>query len=389
MGEYVARRGSARLPIRAPVTVKYPGVDEVYDETIANIGMAGMFVCADSPMPPGTLMHFELRPAENWRTLRGRGRVVWSRQHASKGQPTGMGVRFVELEDLARRGVRWMIETYQEDEARPFETWRVPERFARSGAGRPAADVLSTQEIPPLEGGDRRRTTPWLAVAAGIVALAMVGWLAFDSGGRSAPRTATPAADATATDATATDAASDAPAAVLPADGATAAERQEARGGEAPPAPTVAEPPTAAVAEPSTVAVAETPTAPVTSDASAADAVADSVADRLTRRARAWAEAWSSQDVVAYLSFYAPDFRPDGGATRETWAAQRRDRLTRPRFIEVEIEDVQVLEADGRRPSTVFRQSYTSDTFSDQVTKSLTWRQVNGRWLIVAERSAP
>jgi hypothetical protein len=37
----------------------------------------------------------------------------------------------------------------------------------------------------------------------------------------------------------------------------------------------------------------------------------------------------------------------------------------------------------------VFTQSYESNTFSDQVTKSLTWIRSEGSWRILSERSAP
>ena len=102
-----------------------------------------------------------------------------------------------------------------------------------------------------------------------------------------------------------------------------------------------------------------------------------------------WATAWSSQDIDRYLAFYAPEFVPDGGMSRPAWARQREDRLSRPAYIRVTAESVQVLDQASDTPRTVFTQVYASDTFSDQVTKSLTWARSEGSWRIISERAAP
>ena len=102
-----------------------------------------------------------------------------------------------------------------------------------------------------------------------------------------------------------------------------------------------------------------------------------------------WARAWSSQDVDRYLAFYAPEFRPESGLSRAAWARQRADRLTTPEYIRVGIDGVQVLDEGSATPRVVFTQSYESNTFGDQVTKSLTWSRSEGTWRIVSERAAP
>jgi adhesin transport system outer membrane protein len=117
---------------------------------------------------------------------------------------------------------------------------------------------------------------------------------------------------------------------------------------------------------------------PVPAGASASD-------DGLKSALDGWAAAWRSKDVPAYLAFYAPDFAPTGGLSREGWADQRRQRLSRRESIQLAIDDV-VLKTTGKdSASTVFRQGYRSGTYGDVVTKQLDWRRVDGKWKIVAE----
>lgn len=136
--------------------------------------------------------------------------------------------------------------------------------------------------------------------------------------------------------------------------------------------PVVARPPLAA-GEP----VAERPAG----ERNAAEEVAAAIA--------AWADAWSGQRVADYLAFYAPDFRTPDGLDRSAWEAQRRQRLTRPRSIEVEIRDLAVRLDGADRAEARFDQSYRSDVFADRVTKILEMGRRGGVWRILAERAEP
>ncbi len=363
MDQYAARRGSARLPIGAAITLRYPGVEDVFDETVGDIGMAGMFVQSESPMPAGTLMHFELRPSPQWRMLRGRGRVVWARHQATEpGKPTGMGVRFIELDERARRGIRWLIETYQAVGDRPFETWTIPHQFARPGGATPPA-LHSTQKVEPVPAAPETQPLPrvtleradatnraarWPWLAAGLILLTGLGWVLL----RGPESSTTEPVES---------AALDVPAAAAPTSG------------QSPPAGAPATEPPAARVDP------EPP-------AAAAQPQLESVLAQLVGE---WAAAWSSQDPERYLAFYAEDFVPDRGVSRGAWERQRRQRLRAPEFVRVDTESIQVLEGSSDTPRTVFTQRYESDTFADQVTKSLTWGRSDGSWRILSERSAP
>ncbi len=102
---------------------------------------------------------------------------------------------------------------------------------------------------------------------------------------------------------------------------------------------------------------------------------------------RDWAAAWSRQDVDAYLSHYAADFRPPGGASHTVWKEQRRERLLRPRSISVEISELEVIPRDSRHVQATFVQDYRANHYRDRVTKTLYLMRAGGEWRIVRELS--
>lgn len=97
----------------------------------------------------------------------------------------------------------------------------------------------------------------------------------------------------------------------------------------------------------------------------------------------AWAEAWSRRDVDAYLAAYASDFA-SSGMTREAWEAQRRERITSPKTIDVQISNLKI-DQQGDSASATFRQAYRSDLLSSTVTKTLKLALQNGQWRIISE----
>ncbi len=109
----------------------------------------------------------------------------------------------------------------------------------------------------------------------------------------------------------------------------------------------------------------------------------------IVQAVRDWAAAWSSQDVDAYLGAYADDFLPPADMSRQEWAAQRRERVGSPEFIEVSVDNIRVHTLDTDHVQARFSQDYSSDTYSDSVTKTLLMKRADGddRWLIVEEHS--
>lgn len=99
-----------------------------------------------------------------------------------------------------------------------------------------------------------------------------------------------------------------------------------------------------------------------------------------------WAKAWSAKDADAYLAYYAPGFQVPGGEPRAAWEATRRDRITKPKSIEVTVGSPKVsFDANGRAIVS-FRQGYKSDTLNTSGAKTLILAKNNERWQIVQER---
>ena len=98
-----------------------------------------------------------------------------------------------------------------------------------------------------------------------------------------------------------------------------------------------------------------------------------------------WRRAWMAQEVDAYLAFYAPDFRPASGLSHQAWVAQRRVRVRRPKFIDIQLSDITIEPLTQMRVATTFRQRYRSDRIADVVTKRLIWEKRGDGWVIVKE----
>ncbi len=129
------------------------------------------------------------------------------------------------------------------------------------------------------------------------------------------------------------------------------------------------------VPEPKPAKGAAAPAAPKLDDAAAAKLVQD------------WAAAWATKDADKYLAFYAPDFSPEGGSSRQSWEAQRRARIAKPRSIRITVSGFRVAPLDNGRAEVAFTQDYESDVLSNHATKVLELSQTQGAWRIRREYS--
>lgn len=103
---------------------------------------------------------------------------------------------------------------------------------------------------------------------------------------------------------------------------------------------------------------------------------------------RRWADAWAKKDVATYLSFYGRKFTPPGNQGRGQWEQQRHRALTRPKWIKVELGDLEVART-GDQVRLEFVQTYRSDVFRDQVRKSVVMVREGDRWAIQSEETLP
>lgn len=114
--------------------------------------------------------------------------------------------------------------------------------------------------------------------------------------------------------------------------------------------------------------------------------MADSSGEVL-KTVHAWAAAWSAKDVNKYLSFYAADFKRPGGENRAAWEANRKERISKPESIQVDISNVTVKFGDANHATVKFRQSYRASHLQTSGNKSLLLVKSGANWLIQEERT--
>ena len=71
--------------------------------------------------------------------------------------------------------------------------------------------------------------------------------------------------------------------------------------------------------------------------------------------------------------------------TREDWAQQREQRITKAKDIRIEIQTPVVRSASPDAVTVEFRQLYSTANYRDTSERMLEWRKENGQWLIVRE----
>ena len=99
-----------------------------------------------------------------------------------------------------------------------------------------------------------------------------------------------------------------------------------------------------------------------------------------------WASAWTNQDVNQYLASYASTFDPRGGQTRKAWESTRRQRVSAPKGISVEVGNPKISVVDDNNAKVVFYQTYQADGRKAQSTnKTLKMIKEGGVWLIQEE----
>jgi tetratricopeptide (TPR) repeat protein len=136
------------------------------------------------------------------------------------------------------------------------------------------------------------------------------------------------------------------------------------------------------------VAVAKAPAATTTKAATKTEVAAPSASDRAVQETvEAWADAWSSKNVKKYLSYYSADFKTPDGESRSDWAASRRDRISKPKQIEVSVSDVAVDFTDNTHATVKFHQNYRASNFKASGGKTLLMVKSGNSWFIQEERA--
>ena len=97
------------------MTVRYKSatLDEFIEHHSYDVSRGGMFIKTPSPFPPGTLLKFEVKIAEDQKVIQGVGRVVWKRESETgdKERPSGMGVKFIKIDDASRKTIDSLVDS--------------------------------------------------------------------------------------------------------------------------------------------------------------------------------------------------------------------------------------------------------------------------------------
>jgi len=125
----------------------------------------------------------------------------------------------------------------------------------------------------------------------------------------------------------------------------------------------------------------------VTDNASAASVLQPAEDKNIRMTLQGWASAWSAQEVDLYLSFYAADFQPEKGISRARWEQQRSQRLRRPAWVKITLDDFKLELAEDGLARVRFLQHYQSDNYRDKTHKELLLKSSSEGWRILSERS--
>jgi len=100
-----------------------------------------------------------------------------------------------------------------------------------------------------------------------------------------------------------------------------------------------------------------------------------------------WAEAWSRQDAQAYVNAYVKGYRPNNTISHKGWVKQREQRLKRPKWIKVKLENMQFFILERGKVAVQLQQSYRSNSYHDVGRKELLLELQDGQWKIQQENS--
>ena len=98
-----------------------------------------------------------------------------------------------------------------------------------------------------------------------------------------------------------------------------------------------------------------------------------------------WAQAWSGKDLDKYFASYADSFIPAKGQSRKDWEKIRRERISKPSSINVDISKQSVTMEGADNAKVTFKQTYKADGKPIRTDKTLLLKKENGSWLIEQE----
>ncbi|MDP3743820.1 MAG: tetratricopeptide repeat protein [Methylotenera sp.] len=107
--------------------------------------------------------------------------------------------------------------------------------------------------------------------------------------------------------------------------------------------------------------------------------------DAITAAVNDWSQAWAAKNVNQYLASYSDSFKPAKGQSRQAWEQQRRQRVSKPSSISIELSNLKVASNGGNTAKVQFKQSYRADGKPIRTNKTLLMKKVGDNWLIDQE----
>lgn len=105
----------------------------------------------------------------------------------------------------------------------------------------------------------------------------------------------------------------------------------------------------------------------------------------ITTAVNNWSQAWSAKNLDKYFESYGAGFKPAKDQSRQAWEQQRRERITKPSKISVELSNINVASNDGTTAKVQFKQSYRADGKPIYTNKTLLMKKSGGNWYIEEE----
>ncbi len=107
--------------------------------------------------------------------------------------------------------------------------------------------------------------------------------------------------------------------------------------------------------------------------------------DSITAAVNNWSQAWANKNLEQYFASYGASFKPAKGQSRQAWEQQRRERITKPSKISVELSNIVIASNDDNTAKVKFKQSYRADGKPIRTNKTLTMKKAGDNWYIQEE----
>ncbi len=100
-----------------------------------------------------------------------------------------------------------------------------------------------------------------------------------------------------------------------------------------------------------------------------------------------WKDSWENGDLKAYFDAYSDSFIPPDQTGLARWKKKRKNSLTRPKFIHIDLIDPVIEMIQPDKIAITFQQIYESDRYADTVIKKLTFNREQNGWKIIREET--